>query len=236
MFTKVRTRSVSDEIVDQVISAIFSGQLVEGNKLPPERALAQALGVGRQALREAIQQLQGMGLLEVRKSQGTYVRRLTTESLQQPLGRLLKGDVGNFLHFLDIRKWMEGMTAAEAAQQATSEDLRQVEATLPELRAAAARNDREALDKADVAFHMAVVASTHSSLMVRLVDTFGNLMWSSHGLRLAVLQTQNLEAICDEHAAVLDAIRARAPERAKIAMMYHIEMIRDRVQGLFKAD
>ena len=63
MFTKVAPRSISDEIVDQVISAIFSGKLPAGSKLPAERALSQAFGVGRQALREAIQKLQGMGLL-----------------------------------------------------------------------------------------------------------------------------------------------------------------------------
>jgi GntR family transcriptional repressor for pyruvate dehydrogenase complex len=173
-----------------------------------------------------------MGLLEVRKSQGTFVRTLTTESLHQPLSRLSRGDAGNFLHFLDIRECMEAMTASEAARQATPEDLRQIEATLPDLRAAAARSDPEALDKADVAFHMAVVAATHSSLLIRLVDTFGNLMWSSHGLRLAILRTENLAVVCEEHAAILAAIRGRAPERARDAMMHHIQMIRDRVRGM----
>ena len=132
MFTKVKPKSVSDEISDQVTSAIFSGKLVPGAKLPPERALAQAFGVGRQALREAIQKLQGMGLLEVRKPQGTFVRALTTDALHRPLGRIFEGDVGSFLHFLDIRKWMEAMTAAEAAQHATAEDMSHIEATLPQ--------------------------------------------------------------------------------------------------------
>lgn len=233
MFAPVKPRSVSDEIVEQMISAISSGQLPTGSRLPPERALSQAFGVGRQALREAIQKLQGMGLLEVRKPQGTFVRALTTEALHHSLTRILRGDVGSFLRFLDIRKWMEAMTAFEAAERATDEDIRRIEATLPELESAAARRDREALDNADMAFHMAVVTATHNALMVHLVDTFGNLMWSSHGLRLAVLRAQNLDAIYQEHAAVSAAIRRRAPDGARDAMLRHIEAIRARVERMF---
>jgi len=233
MFTKVKPRSVSDDIVEQVVSAIFSGNLSAGGKLPPERALAQAFGVGRQALREAIQKLQGMGLLEVRKPQGTYVRDLSADVLRQSLARIFDGDVGSFLHFLDVRKWMEAMTAAEAAQRATTEDIGQIETTLPRLRLAASQNDREALDEADVAFHMAIVAATHNGPLVHLVDTFGDIMWASHGLRLAVLRAQSLQTICEEHAAICEAIRSRAPDRARDAMLHHIEMIRRRVERTY---
>jgi GntR family transcriptional repressor for pyruvate dehydrogenase complex len=233
MFTKVKPRSVSDDIVEQVVSAIFSGNLSAGGKLPPERALAQAFGVGRQALREAIQKLQGMGLLEVRKPQGTYVRDLSADVLRQSLARIFDGDVGSFLHFLDVRKWMEAMTAAEAAQRATAEDIGHIETTLPRLRLAASQNDREALDEADVAFHMAIVAATHNGPLVHLVDTFGDIMWASHGLRLAVLRAQSLQTICEEHAAICEAIRSRAPDRARDAMLHHIEMIRRRVERTY---
>jgi GntR family transcriptional repressor for pyruvate dehydrogenase complex len=189
--------------------------------------------VGRQALREAIQKLQGMGLLEVRKPQGTFVRDLTADVLRQSLARIFDGDVGSFLHFLDIRKWMEAMTAAEAAQHATADDIRQIATTLPRLRTAASENDREALDEADVAFHMAIVAATHNAPLVHLVDTFGDIMWASHGLRLALLRAQNLQTICEEHAAISEAIHSRAPERARDAMLYHIEMIRSRVERTY---
>lgn len=236
MFTKVKPRSVSDEIVEQAISAIFSGKLAPGAKLPPERALAQAFGVGRQALREAIQKLQGLGLLEVRKPQGTFVRELSADVLRHSLTRIFDGDVGSFLHFLDIRKWMEAMTAAEAAQRATGDDIGQIETTLPRLRLAASQNDREALDEADVAFHMAIVAATHNTPLVHLVDTFGNIMWASHGIRLAVLRAQSLQTVCEEHTAISEAIRSRAPERARDAMLHHIEMIRSRVERMYAQD
>jgi GntR family transcriptional repressor for pyruvate dehydrogenase complex len=233
MFTKVKPRSVSDEIIDQMVSAIFTGKLSAGGKLPSERALAQAFGVGRQALREAIQKLQGMGLLEVRKPHGTFIRDLSADVLRLSLARIFDGDVGSFLRFLDIRKWMEAMTATEAARHATPEDLGRIETTLPQLRRAASEDNREALDEADVAFHMAIVAATHNGPLVHLVDTFGDIMWASHGLRLAVLRAQNLQTVCEEHAAISEAIRGAAPERARDAMLYHIEMIRSRVERTY---
>jgi GntR family transcriptional regulator, transcriptional repressor for pyruvate dehydrogenase complex len=236
MFTRVKPRSVSDDIVDQVISAVISGDLSVGQRLPAERALAQTFGVGRQALREAIQKLTGMGLLEVRKPQGTFVRGLATEVLQQSLTRLFNGGVGSFLRFLDLRKWLEAMTAVEAAGNATAEDIARIEATLPELKTAAAKSDREALDQADVAFHMAIVAATHNAPLVHLVDTFGEIMWASHGLRLAVLRAQNLRTICEEHAAIADAIKRGLPDESRDAMLRHIEMIRARVERTYCRD
>jgi GntR family transcriptional repressor for pyruvate dehydrogenase complex len=234
MFTKVKPRSVSDEIIDQMISAIFAGKLSAGGRLPSERALAQAFGVGRQALREAIQKLQGMGVLEVRKPQGTFIRDLGADVLRLSLTRIFDGDVGSFLRFLDVRKWMEAMTAAEAARHATVDDIAGIESTLPRLQRAASDEDREALDEADVAFHMAIVAATHNGPLVHLVDTFGDIMWASHGLRLAVLRAQNLRTVCEEHAAISEAIRGRAPARARDAMLHHIEMIRNRVERTYR--
>jgi GntR family transcriptional repressor for pyruvate dehydrogenase complex len=232
MFTKIQAKSVSDEIVDQVIAAIFGGKLLSGSRLPAERALSQEFGVGRQAVREAIQKLIGMGLLEVRGPQGTFVKSLSAEVLTLPLRRLLNGDAGKFLRFLDIRKWMEAMTAAEAAERATVEEVARIEATLPVLRAAAEAGDRESLDQADMAFHMAIVEAAHNSMLGHMADTFRDVMWSSHGLRLAVLRAQNLGAICEEHLAVAAAIRARSRERARDAMLHHIEMSRRRVEEM----
>jgi DNA-binding FadR family transcriptional regulator len=76
------------------------------------------------------------------------------------------------------------------------------------------------------------VDAAHNSMLGHMADTFRDVMWSSHGLRLAVLRAQNLGAICEEHLAVAAAIRARSGERARDAMLYHIEMSRRRVEEM----
>src|SRR5512138_133733 len=168
MFTKVTPRSVSDEIVDQVLSAILTGKLPPGERLPPERALSDAFGVGRQAVREALQKLQGMGLVQAAKPHGTFVQSLTPDLVRRPLARLLEQERGGIVHFLDLRKWLEGMTAAEAALHATDEDIDRIDHALLAVTAAAARDDREAFDAADIAFHLAVVAASHNPVITQL--------------------------------------------------------------------
>jgi GntR family transcriptional repressor for pyruvate dehydrogenase complex len=231
MFTKIAAKSVSDEIVDQVLSAILTGRLAPGDRLPPERVLAQAFGVGRQALREALQKLQGMGLIRTAKPHGTFVQTPTPDLMRRPLSRLLEQEAGRLVNFLDVRKWLEGMTAAEAAEHATPEDLDGIEAALRGVAEAAERNDREALDAADIAFHLAIVTASHNPVMVELVGTFRNLMWSSHGFRLVLLELADAALVCEEHRAVAEAIRAKDPVKAREAMTHHIEMIRGRVEG-----
>lgn len=232
MFTRISPKSVSDEIVDQVLSAILRGKFAPGDRLPPERALSQAFGVGRQAVREALQKLQGMGLIRSAKPQGTFVQFLTPEVMRRPLSRLVEQEVGRLVDFLDVRKWLEGMTAAEAAERATEDDLRQIEAALEAVTAAAGRNDREALDKAGIAFHLAIVTASHDPVMSQLMEMFRSLMWSSHGFRLVLLEAADVRTVCEEHRAVAAAIRARDAVKAREAMMHHIEMIRSRVDGL----
>ncbi len=232
MFTKIAAKSVSDEIVEQVLSAILTGKLAPGDRLPPERALSQEFGVGRQALREALQKLQGMGLIRATKPQGTFVQSLTPEVMRRPLSRLLEQETGRVVNFLDVRKWLEGMSASEAAEAATGEDLAQIDAALEGVIAAAGRGDREALDAADIAFHLAIVRATHNPGMIQLVEMYRSLMWSSHGFRLILLEAADAGAVCEEHRAVADAIRARDAVKAREAMMHHIEMIRRRVEEL----
>jgi GntR family transcriptional repressor for pyruvate dehydrogenase complex len=232
MFTKVAARSVSDEIVDQVLSAILTGKLGPGDRLPPERALSQAFGVGRQALREALQKLQGMGLVRAAKPQGTFVQPLTPDVMRRPLSRLLEQETGRVVDFLDVRKWLEGMTAAEAAEAATQDDVGRIQAALEQVIAAAARDDREALDAADIAFHLAIVTASHNPALVQLMEMYRNLMWSSHGFRLVLLEGVDYRAVCEEHRAVAEAIRARDGVKAREAMMHHIEMIRGRATAL----
>ncbi len=233
MFTRIRPYNVPSQIVDQIISLIAAGKLSPGDKLPPERELSEALGVGRQAVREALGRLQAMGVIRVRKSQGSFVQFLTPEALRQPLSGALEQEVRGVLNFLDVRKWLEGMSAAEAALRATEDELREIEATLPRLDAAAGRMDREALDESDIAFHVAIVTATHNPLIVHLLDTFRSLMRSSHELRTMILESSDFQAVCDEHRAVAEAIAARAPARARDAMMRHVEMVRARVERRF---
>lgn len=187
-------------------------------------------GVARQVIREGLHKLEQMGLVHVRKPQGASVSFLTPKAIRQPMADLLTREIETVTNFLDVRGWLEGMSAAQSAEHATERDLDDIEATLGPLQAAAERNDREALDHSDVLFHLAIVRATHDPMTTELLDMFRSLMWSSHGCRTVILEAADFDAVCEEHRAVTRAIRARDADAARAAMVRHIEMIRFRIE------
>ena len=81
----IKNVSLVDAIVQQVISEIRKGTWTAGSQLPPERELMQMLGVSRNALREALKQLQFMGLLSIRQGEGTFVNSVDHRRVSQRL-------------------------------------------------------------------------------------------------------------------------------------------------------
>ena len=87
----IKVKRVSDQAYEQIRDLIFRGQLKPGEQIMPERDLAQALGVSRPTVREAIKQLVTMGLLEHRQGQGTFVRSISDQRELNPLAAMIEG-------------------------------------------------------------------------------------------------------------------------------------------------
>ena len=96
-YSPIKPRKISDEIVEQIKSLILEGGLKPGESLPPERALAKSLNVSRVSLREALNTLQAMGLLEIQQGNRTCVRPITTRSIHDPLVSFAKRSPENIM-------------------------------------------------------------------------------------------------------------------------------------------
>ena len=101
IFAPIKQKKISEEIADQLKSLIYQGQLKPGQRLPPERDLAKSLGVSRVSLREALNTLQGMGLLEIQQGNRTFVRPITTLSVYDPLVSFSKGSPANMMQVFE---------------------------------------------------------------------------------------------------------------------------------------
>src|SRR6266496_4847296 len=86
----VARRSVPDEVFDQIIDDVVSGEFAPGESLPSERKLAEVLGVSRPAVREALQRVAQAGLVEVRQGDATTVRDFRRHAGLDLLPRLLQ--------------------------------------------------------------------------------------------------------------------------------------------------
>lgn len=156
----VQRSSVADAVFDQLLDEVLSGDLDPGEPLPGERALTEALGVNRQAVREALQRLAEAGLVEIRHGGRTRVRDYRTTAGLDLLPRLLvhgdgsvDADVANSL--MELRAALGPEVARRCAERATAEQRRAI-AELADAMAAVA-DDLEALVALDLQFWDAVV-------------------------------------------------------------------------------
>jgi DNA-binding FadR family transcriptional regulator len=209
-------------IADQLRQLIDEGEYPVGGRLPPERELAEKLGVSRPTVREALIALEVEGRLRIKVGSGTYV--IEPEVVAVPVADSIAGP----FELLSARAFVESAVAEEAARVARPEDIARVDAVLGETEATAPAWDAWiALDRQ---FHVSVAATLGNAVLVHCVAGLFDQRINPYYERLA----QHLEnpttwrAAHVEHRAVRDAIAAHDPARARAAMREHLERSHER--------
>jgi DNA-binding FadR family transcriptional regulator len=214
----VETRRLYRQIAAQLTELIESGEFVVGQRFPPERELAAQLGVSRPSLREALIALELEGTVEIRVGAGIYV----TSSPRQSAIKPQREGEGPF-ELLRARGLIEGEIAASAARDATAIELNGIRAALN----AMARLDQKRQDcsSADRDFHLQIAGATRNSVLTALVENLWDqgrgAMWNPTEPHV---QTPALRAATiEDHRAILAALEARDPGKARQAMRNHVE-------------
>lgn len=218
-------RRLYHQIADQLRDLIRQGRFVIGSRLPPERELAQQLGVSRPSVREALIALEIAGCVEVRMGAGIYVRGTgDAESATTSLGE-------SPLELMQARVVLEGGLMPQACARATAEGLAAVRAAVDEMRDAIAAG-KPALD-ADRRFHQAVAALAGNTVLERLVGELFDGRYSPMSLQLSALADthQNWEDALREHERILHALEAHDPLAAQAAMRVHLFNAQERWAG-----
>lgn len=219
----VRKTRVYEEVAAQIQRLINDGRLQPGDHLPPERELAERLGVSRTSVRDAIRVLELMGLLEPRQGEGTVVRDLSPDSLVSPLASLLVRNRTLLADLWDVRKLIEPGVAARAAAHATPDDVSSLEAIFNRQREKV-RQGQLAIDE-DSEFHYAIATAASNKVILRVLDVLMDLLRESRERSLQV--TGRLERSLDGHRRILEAIGRRDAAAAEAAMHQHLEEIED---------
>ncbi len=217
----VRRTRIYEEVVSQIQRLILEGRLRPGDRLPPERELAERFGVSRTSVRDAIRVLELMGLVEPRQGEGTVVRDLSPDSLVHPLASLLVRNRGLLADLLDVRKMIEPHLAARAARHASPDDVARMEAILAR-QESRVRMGQLAIEE-DSQFHEAIATAARNRVILRILDVLMDLLRTSREQSLQV--PGRLQRSLDGHRRILEAIRRRDPEAAEAAMRRHLEEI-----------
>jgi GntR family transcriptional repressor for pyruvate dehydrogenase complex len=222
----VKPKKISDQVFDQLRELISRGELKPGEQLMSERDLSEALNVSRTSVRDAISKLVGIGLLENRQGQGTFVR-LPDSRDTNPLAAVMNAENARLEDLLEVRLGLECNAAALAAQRAAAEDIQFMMKSIDEMAAetAAGRTGAEA----DLSFHMAIAYSTKNPIQVFLMRSFYDLLFYGIKENLFYLYQDagRIQTILKQHAEIAEAIRNHDPEAAYNAMKGHIGYVQD---------
>lgn len=215
MFKPLAHRAVTQEIREQVWSLIFQGALQPGSKLPAEKDLLKQFKVSRPALREALHELIGEGILEMRHGRGTFVRELTAASAIQgeAVSILLLSD--SIKEIQEARLVIEPALAAWAAERATDQELTELEGFLRECAAA-----KPVTFAAGWEFHRRLAAVAGNTAMGKIANVlFGMVQkYQQQFYDVHFDPEQDLR----DHFKLLKMIQMRDPAQARAAMQTHI--------------
>jgi GntR family transcriptional repressor for pyruvate dehydrogenase complex len=208
-------------VIRQLTTLIEGGALQPGDQLPSERELSEELQVSRGTVREAVQFLQTLGLIEIRHGAGTFVRLAT-----DPVGLREEWREWTIRHaerihdLLEIRKGLESFAAELAAERAGEEDLAAMEEALEQMQPAVDSPDVAALIQADVAFHQALCAAARNAALSEFADALGEQLVRERGT-IWNLPGRPARSLV-EHRAICDAVREGDPARARQAVLDHL--------------
>jgi GntR family transcriptional repressor for pyruvate dehydrogenase complex len=210
----LRHASPREAVSDAILELIRGGELRPGMRLPSEPQLVQMTGISRSSVREAVRSLQTMGLLEVRRGQGTFVRDIDSESVTDAQLLLLLDDHTVLENLVEVRCALEPVIARVAAERATEEDIAAIGEALH------AMNSARGMDEwrpAHLAFHKSLVDATHNIILRKiwgLITVF---------LKDSPLVTGSLRATMPHvHIDLFEAIKDRDGRKAATAMSEHI--------------
>jgi GntR family transcriptional regulator, transcriptional repressor for pyruvate dehydrogenase complex len=227
--SKVRQKTIVEQVMDQFKGLIASGQLKPHDKIPTETELARMFGIGRSSVREAIKIFQYLGILEASPRKGTYVcdyTNVSTEALTWSI-LLRKNDI---FELVGLREVIEGNAVETLAGKVASDAdgahpvVVLLADAITRMRQAVATSSLDDIVDADYDFHRLVIGSCDNTLFSNIYETLRAFMQEE--IRKTNLLDSALLELVSEHEAILAGIASGDGERARTAFRAHIGAIR----------
>ena len=213
------TERLSKSVSDDLLARVAKGEFGPGDQLPTEQDLMAEYSVGRNTVREAMQALRALGIVEIRPRLGARVLQSAGENVlaTSAISRLLRDGTVDELY--DVRLILEPEAAARAATHRDEDDLMAIKRALTHFRVAYEMGEN--VFEADIEFHNAVARASGNSMLARILSPMGDVL--AEARRATGTVPAAVELALHEHEAIAEAIEARASGRARKAMSTHIK-------------
>ncbi len=220
---KIQIKNPVELIISQIRELISSGAIKPGEKLPPERKLAEHLGVSRGQIREAINKLQFYGIVKVQPQSGTIVTGIGIVALEGLITDILKIENVDFRSLIDTRILLEKEAARLAAKNRTKDDLVELSNALSQYEKKLAQTD-DAVEE-DLLFHIKIAEASRNTVLKSLMiiitpDIVNNF------IQFKVCSDTNNKKTIEEHRKILEMISQQDETGAEKAMEHHLSDIK----------
>lgn len=199
----IQKEKFSSQVFQYIQDGIMEGRYRPGDRLV-ETQIAKELNLSQSPVREALRELETMGLIEVKPYSGCYVREMQYEELKQAY---------------DLRSLIEKYAVDDAMPQITDEDIQRMEDAYREMLSAAEKQDRKLLVEEDVLFHRVMIQAAHNPLLERVWRMIGASQWTHMTIHAAM----DIGYFPRSHEKLLDLVKNRDTEGYKKELEVHFK-------------
>jgi GntR family transcriptional repressor for pyruvate dehydrogenase complex len=227
-FKKIETKRKHVYVAGQILDAIKQGIYKAGDKLPPERVLAEEMGVSRNSVREALSALQVLDIIESKAGDGTYIKKsvesIDIESHVMPILKESESPFGIF----EARNVLEMGVIELAVDNATPQDIKQLKECLDHMRDKASAKDYDGYLEANLKFHLTIARASKNPI----VENTMALFWETTSQRLLNKMLmdywrEKIDSSIEIHEQIFTAIRDKDKELAHRVVRRHYEEPRE---------
>ncbi len=215
---QIKKTSVGSQVFEQLKRQLLSGEWKQGEKIPSENELAEAFGVSRVTVRQAIQKLTVLGLLETRFGEGSFVKEAKAGIYMNGLIPIAYLGENSLNEVLEFRRTIEGVVAELATIKITEEEVEELENQLNDMKEN--RNDLKLFSVADFKFHLVLAKATKNSLFIEIFNIINDVLYDA---MTKIVAKRGDSAGLHYHRLIIDAIRERDAKKVREIMDKHME-------------
>lgn len=203
----------SQEIRETIQNAILKGRLKPGDRVVETR-LAKELGVSQSPVREAIRELEMIGLIEIRPFQGAYVRSFAPQDMKESY---------------KVRSALEAVALEALVSQITDEQIEDLSETIQGMEEAGKANDLDLFTRLDTLFHQKIVDWSGNQLLARLWEQCKITEFTRTS---ALLSTMSLVTLGERHRRMLEALKKKDEKAAIVAACEHFDVLSEELDSI----
>ncbi len=200
--------SIVQQVVTRIIDLITNGSYKAGSKLPNEYELIKEMQISRNSLREAMKILASMGIVEIKRGDGTYVCSQINPNTFDKVVYSMIFDLSTSDELLELRQILDESTVRLVITKITQDEINALEQNIHNMRLAVSHNDTEAAEEYDYEFHMLLIEACKNTFFIRIAKGVYQILKQSIGENIHLESVNSLAP--DYHQQIVECIKNKS--------------------------